>query len=213
MKPFVFEKNGKKYSVEFQRSTRYRSQAHFHSLSENTIVLEMPMDFPEDYARKYVEEHQNRLLRYFHEPKQTNKEIYLFGEKYEIEEEHGYFHVKGAFSYRNEEEKKRMLYRLLHRYFDERFPQLEKMMKVTPPYRMSIHDVCSRYGSNSRKTHTIAFSLSLVHYSKEMIDSVIVHELAHHYHFDHSSKFYKVVYQYCPNYDELRAKMIKGVYK
>ena len=71
----------------------------------------------------------------------------------------------------------------------------------------------TRLGSNSRKTNKLAFSLSLVHYSKDIIDSVIVHELAHYYEFNHSFKFYNIVYKYCPNYKILRKKLIKGIYK
>ena len=64
---------------------------------------------------------------------------------------------------------------------------------------------------NSRKTHTLTFQLSLVHYSKEIIDSVIYHELAHDFYFDHSANFYKLLLSYCPNYFKLKAKLRKGI--
>ena len=47
----------------------------------------------------------------------------------------------------------------------------------------------------------------------EIIDSVIIHELAHHFVYDHSDNFYKVVYKYCPNYDILRKKLIKAEFE
>ena len=57
---------------------------------------------------------------------------------------------------------------------------------------------------------TLTFSFVLIHYSKEVIDSVVIHELAHDLFFDHSSNFYNVVYNYCPNYDILRKQLVKG---
>ena len=50
---------------------------------------------------------------------------------------------------------------------------------IKKPYRVSVKKMTSRYGSNSSQTHTVSYSLVLLHYSVEIIDSVIVHELAH----------------------------------
>ena len=75
------------------------------------------------------------------------------------------------------------------------------------PYKVSIHDTTSRYGSNSKRTHRIAYSTILMHYSYEIIDSVIVHELAHDKVYNHSKAFYDVVYKYCPNYKLIRKKL------
>jgi predicted metal-dependent hydrolase len=44
----------------------------------------------------------------------------------------------------------------------------------------------------------------------EAIDSVVVHELSHMIHSDHSSEFYKTVRKYCPDYDE-RKKTLKAL--
>ena len=71
----------------------------------------------------------------------------------------------------------------------------------------------TRYGTNSIRTNRIAFSLELIHFSSEIIDSVIIHELALDFYRDHSVRFYNVIYQYGPNYDILRNKMVKGMFK
>ena len=49
----------------------------------------------------------------------------------------------------------------------------------------------------------------LFHYNKAIIDYVVVHELAHIKHFDHSPKFWEMVEKYCPNYKELRKELKK----
>lgn len=91
---------------------------------------------------------------------------------------------------------------LLKDYLLSQLPRLEKLMG-TKHYRITVRDMNSRYGSNRRYTGALSFALQLVHYSGPIIDSVIIHELAHDKFFDHSKDFYALVYQYCPNYKAL----------
>ncbi len=83
-------------------------------------------------------------------------------------------------------------------------------MMGTPKYKVSIKNMSSRYGSNSIKTMTIAYSTVLMHFPDSVINSVVVHELAHHFHRDHSKKFYDVVLKYYPDYYKEHTKLRKG---
>ena len=83
----------------------------------------------------------------------------------------------------------------------------------TTHYIVKVRNMKSRYGSNNRQSKAITYSLVLLHYSPDIIDSVIIHELAHHFVYNHGSNFYKVVYKYCPNYDMLRKKLIKAEFE
>ena len=87
-----------------------------------------------------------------------------------------------------------------------------KLMNV-PLYKVTVKEMRTRFGSNSKHTKTLHFSLVLMHYSSEIIDSVVVHELAHILVYDHSKKFYDIVYKYCPNYDIYRKKLIRGEFE
>ena len=97
------------------------------------------------------------------------------------------------------------------KYMQDRTIYYAGLMKC-PSYIVKVRQMKSRYGTNNRHSKTITYSLTLLHYSFEIIDSVIVHELAHCHVYDHSDKFYRVVYNYCPRYDELRKKLIKAVF-
>lgn len=61
----------------------------------------------------------------------------------------------------------------------------------------------SRWGSCSH-TGTLSFNWRLVHCPVEIIDYVIVHELAHLVHFDHSRAFWNLVAQHDPAHQEHR---------
>lgn len=62
----------------------------------------------------------------------------------------------------------------------------------------------TRFGSCSGK-NGLCFSLYLMQYPQEAIDYVVVHELAHIRHHDHSPAFYAEVARILPDYRERRA--------
>lgn len=66
----------------------------------------------------------------------------------------------------------------------------------------------TRFGSCSAK-NSLCFSLYLMCYPTAAVDAVIVHELAHILHKDHSERFYAQVQKAMPDYCE-RKKLLKN---
>ena len=65
----------------------------------------------------------------------------------------------------------------------------------------------TRFGSCSGK-NSLCFSWRLMQYPPEAIDYVVVHELAHIRHHDHSPAFYALIERYMPDWRE-RMKLLK----
>ena len=97
-------------------------------------------------------------------------------------------------------------------YMQARTEAFANSMKC-PHYNVKVRQMKSRYGSNNKAKKTITYSLTLIHYSAAIIDSVVVHELAHCFVYNHSDSFYRVVYKYCPEYDKLRKKLIRAEFE
>ena len=62
----------------------------------------------------------------------------------------------------------------------------------------------SRWGSCQSKTRVLTFNLMLAYKPQECVEYVIIHELAHIVHPNHSKDFWNLVAQYCPDYRRLR---------
>lgn len=75
------------------------------------------------------------------------------------------------------------------------------------PAGIKITAAQKRFGSCSGK-NSLCFSLYLMRYPEEAIDAVVVHELAHIRHKNHSPAFYAEVEHYLPDYRQ-RAKLLK----
>ncbi len=71
--------------------------------------------------------------------------------------------------------------------------------------------VRSLWGSCTR-TGNLTFNKKLILYPLEVIDYVIIHELAHLQQHNHSSKFWDIVEKYCPEHKRLRFALKKRIY-
>ena len=135
--------------------------------------------------------------------------IYLLGVKVPIQEEGEIVFINGdKIVYSSKEERDKKLKKFFLNFVTERVIFYTQKMNV-PLYKVKVRDMKSRVGSNSKYTKSLCFATSLMHYAKGTIDSVVVHELAHILVYDHSKKFYDIVYKYCPDYDIYRKKILK----
>ncbi len=89
------------------------------------------------------------------------------------------------------------------------FKKVATWSKITGliPQKIGITVAKTRFGSCST-TGNINFSCYLILYPEPAIDYVVLHELAHLKHPDHSARFYKLIERYMPDYKE-RVKMLK----
>lgn len=80
----------------------------------------------------------------------------------------------------------------------EKTEQWAKIMGVTP-MGVRISRAKKRFGSCSAENR-IAYSYRLMAFPEEVIDYVVVHELSHILHKNHSADFYAFVARYIPDY-------------
>ena len=88
--------------------------------------------------------------------------------------------------------------------------KVEKFSKIMglSPTNVRIGSARGRFGSCS-SVGALNFSCFLMLYPEEAIDYVVVHELAHLVHMNHSKSFYGVIEKYMPDYKE-RKKLLKN---
>lgn len=98
-------------------------------------------------------------------------------------------------------------------YYESRLRYFENLMGVKQPYNLKVRSMKTRFGVNSKKNHTITIQLELISYSPEIIDSVIAHEVTHHFVMNHSKNFYAILLKYVPDYWECRKKLLNRIYE
>ena len=73
-----------------------------------------------------------------------------------------------------------------------------------PIPNLKIRKMTSRWGVCNIKNHNVTLNLELSKYNIECLNYVIVHELSHFIHPNHSKDFWFLVSKYYPNYKEIR---------
>lgn len=73
-----------------------------------------------------------------------------------------------------------------------------------PTPNLKIRKMTSRWGVCNIKNHNVTLNLELSKYKIDCLDYVIVHELSHFIHPNHSKNFWELVGKYYPRYKEIR---------
>lgn len=83
----------------------------------------------------------------------------------------------------------------------------QKFEETIPKPILKIRTMKTRWGVCNIKDNSVTLNSRLMEYDREKLDYVIIHELSHFIHFNHSSNFWKLVEKYCPNYKKIRKSL------
>ena len=96
------------------------------------------------------------------------------------------------------------------RLYKDHLDKIYKMFEEDIPYpKLKIRNMKTRWGVNNKRDNSVTLNGKLIRFDLTKLDYVIVHELAHFIHFDHSKAFWSVVEKYNPDYKRIRKEMRK----
>ncbi len=164
--------------------------------------------------KNILDENINSLRKMINQVKKTidrNTKFFYLGKEYDIIIDENIKNIKIEYDkiYTKDEKMLNKWYRNeIIRIFDERYVYIYNHFKenITSPI-LKIRTMKSRWGVYNRKNHTITLNSKLIEYDTSKIDYVIVHELSHIIHFDHSKDFWNLVSKYCPDYKKIRKEL------
>ncbi len=132
-----------------------------------------------------------------------DKEFYYLGNKYDIiivpfdaiEIENNKIYVS------SEDKLNKWLKKQTKKIFEERLEICYKLFEEKIPYpKLKIRTMKTRWGVNHKLDSSITLNSKLIRYDERVIEYVIIHELSHFVHFDHSKYFWNTVEKYMPDY-------------
>ena len=143
--------------------------------------------------------------------KEKKEGFYLMGKKYDIiiDEKIKNIDIDEITIKVKDEKKLNNWYKKeISRIFKEHLDFYYNKFEENIPYpTLKIRAMKTRWGVCNRKIKSVTLNLNLVKYDSTCLDYVIVHELSHFVHFNHSKAFWNIVEKYYPNYKEIEKKL------
>lgn len=203
----TYEYNGKIYKVEI---TRKRMKYIRYRFSNNTFKISAPYMTSISSIKKGLDKFAPRFINNQKPASEGKNYIYIFGYMHPFAESGEIKFSSGqTFHYKDRNDFDKKMKKFLLDVLTDRVRYFENRMML-PEHKVRVRNMETRYGSNSKYTHTVCFAFKLYHFSIDILDSIVVHELSHSVVFDHSKAFYDVVYKYCPSYESLHKKLRNG---
>lgn len=140
---------------------------------------------------------------------EKNNEFWYLGNKYDLIFDSNVTDIEfqdGKLISKNEE----MLTKFLKTKTREIFiDEVDKMKNIidTPEFTLKLRKMKTRWGVCNYKLRAITLNTELIRYKREDIRYVIVHEMCHFYHHDHSKNFWNMVKYYYPDYKQARKEL------
>ncbi|GAA7924459.1 M48 family metallopeptidase [Helicobacter pylori] len=167
------------------------------------VILKMPNSCPQARANAFLKEQEAWLKKTFLAMQEKHSLLHSRLETYQnkilVFDE-----VKNANDYTLTDLKK-----ILKTYLEQKLPLISQKMQTSYTH-FSIRNNAKVLGSCSYHNR-LSFALLLVCAQKEAIDYVIIHELAHTIHKNHSKNFWRCVQIFCPNYQTLRNHLKQNI--
>lgn len=207
-----FEVDGTYYDIDIERKISNRNT--YIRVKKDLTIQVTTNKFTSDRAiLKLVEDNYDRIVKMIEsqETKNSNNEGFFYlGKKYDIVYvdycDISFGREKVFINKKLDIDKwyKEQAYPLYLEHLDNIYHRFSK--KIPYP-KLKIRRMKTRWGVCNIRTHEVTLNLELMKRDTKYLDYVIVHELSHLIHGDHSSAFWELVEENMPDYKLYRKEM------
>ena len=205
--------------LEYTLKRSRRKTLAAYVLDDGTVEVRAPLKLAKSEIDKFIAERENTLRKYIaaqlekSEKKnefelETGSQILFLGENYEIKRGVKTEIKDGAFFVTEGSVKNQVvaLYRMAaERIINERVAYFSRVTG-NMPNSVKLNCAKTRWGSCSSKG-TLNFSWFLIMANPKAVDYVVIHELSHMRHMNHSAAFWREVAKYEPEYNQRRQEL------
>lgn len=202
--------NGKTYDVEIIKKGNRNTYVR---VKNGKIVVTTNYFVSKNDIIKLIKNNKDSIIKMIDKDskkREKNDNFYYFGKKYDVI--YGFndieFTQDKIFAY-DKKSLDKYINKNIYEIFSKRLECFYNLFEEDIPVpNLKIRKMTSRWGVCNIKNHNVTLNYHLSKYDICCLDYVIVHELSHFIHPNHSSSFWNLVGKYYPNYKMVR-KMLK----
>ncbi|MCH5166501.1 MAG: DUF45 domain-containing protein [Erysipelotrichales bacterium] len=200
--------NGDELEVVVER--KKIKNIYFRINEQNQIYVTCPMRVKDSEIKKLLKDNVKSLERMHKKAKkrtESSEKILLLGNELDyVEYKKVMFQDKLAFG-PSVDAVNEYLERHSLKVFQDRLNIYQHEFPNLPKFRLRIRKMKSRWGVCNKSSMTVTLNSLLIHKKIFLIDYVIVHELSHFEHMDHSTAFWAEVERHYPEYKKARKEL------
>ena len=183
----------------------------------DTLIVNSPARCTDKYLKNLIEENKKSILKLkLRTPKKTLKEneMYYLGDKYEIIYDgvsKAYFKGDKIIA-KDEKELNKFLNNECVKVFSNRLNAIMPEFDYLPEFKLRIRKMKTRWGVCNKGSLSVTLNSELLKKDVTLIDYVIIHELCHFKHMNHSKNFWMEVEKYYPYHKLARKRLRESQY-
>lgn len=179
-----------------------------------TILITTNFFTSKHSIKKLLDDHKEDLIKMIdkkRKDKEKEENFYYLGKKYDIIEVHTMDNIEFNDNYvfvKSKDVLDKWLKKEIKSLFQEQLDYWYNIFEEDIPYpKLKIRKMKTRWGVCNKRDDSVTLNSNLIKYKKECLDYVVVHELSHFVHFDHSKDFWNLVKKYYPRYKEITKEL------
>lgn len=166
------------------------------------------------YVKKLLSENENSIKRMLTIQQKKNEKqgkFYYLGKEYDIiimPTIDNLTFIDDKIMVKSNDQLKRWYKKQMNKIFKEHLDYNYHLFEEKIPYPiLKIRTMKTRWGVCNKRDNSVTLNANLLRETVDKLDYVIIHELSHFVHFDHSKEFWNLVGKYCPQYKKIRQEM------
>lgn len=185
---------------------------YFRFDDELNLVVTANKYISEKEIKKLIEKNINslsKMLSKVERKRQKENEFWYLGSSYNILFDNtikDIEFIEGTIICKDEATLNKFIKNKTKEIFTREVDNLKTVIK-TPAFTLRIRKMKTRWGVCNYKSMTITLNSELIKYRLDLLRYVIVHEMCHFYHHDHSKNFWNMVSIYYPEYKQARKEL------
>ena len=201
----IYTLNDKDYDIEIIRknnkNTYLRVKDDKIVITTNYLTTKVQIERLINNNKDFID---NALIK--NEIKKEDVSFKLFGFSYDVVYGFNTTEISDNKIYTKDEKSlNKYLTKYIRNIYQERIDYWYNLFEENIPYpNLKIRSMTSRWGVCNIKNYNVTLNLELSKYKMDCLDYVIVHELSHFIHPNHSKDFWSLVGKYYPRYKEIR---------
>ena len=204
----IFSIDGENYKVVIEKKNN--KNTYIRIKDDLTISVTTSYFCSKSYIQKLLEENKNYIRKVINKKKEKLENMYykFLGKDYELITCNIFDKVEfdeNKIYIPNEKEFNKWLKKYILDLYKQRLHYNYNLFEENIPYpKLKIRTMKTRWGVCNKRDNSVTLNSKLIEYNIEALDYVIIHELSHFIHFDHSKAFWETVCKYKSNYKEMR---------